>query len=78
MQHLASAAGGRQSYAIISVVTFLSLAPCLLHCTRFIKVLGRVLGFEFVLGLLVSLPLGLRHVASDCDMPSSVPKPLPA
>jgi hypothetical protein len=72
VQHLASAAGGRQSYVIIYVVTFLSLALCLFHCTRFIQVVGRVLGFEFVLGLLVSLPLGLRHVATACDMHSSI------
>jgi hypothetical protein len=36
VRHLASAAGGRQSYANMYVVTLSSLAPCLLHCTRFI------------------------------------------
>jgi hypothetical protein len=37
---------------------------------------GGVLGLEFILGLLVGLPLGLRHVAIACDIYSNVWQPL--
>jgi hypothetical protein len=37
VQHIASAAGGKQSYVIISIVTLCKLAPCFFHCTGFIK-----------------------------------------
>jgi hypothetical protein len=42
-----------------------------------IEGVGGVLGLELILGLLISLPIGLRHVASAYDMRSSVPQPLP-
>jgi hypothetical protein len=72
VHHLASAAGGRQLF-----VNVILLAPCLFRFTGFIKDVGRVLGLDFILGLLVGLPLSLRHVANACDMHSSWPHSLP-
>jgi hypothetical protein len=45
VHHLASAAGGRQSYVNICAVTLFSFAPCLFHRMGFIKVVGGVLWF---------------------------------
>jgi hypothetical protein len=78
VQHLASTAGGRQSYVNIYVVTSFLLAPCLFQCTGLMKVMGGVLGLEIIMGLVVGLPLGIRDVAIACDMHSSVPQPLHA